>query len=131
MGSLMAILLDTNIVIHLIEGEPAMVDRLTNLPSRPCLSVVTLVEIMSGLSRGGAAPNLRARTEALVSALTVLDFGREQVACYDRIVIQLGYARNRVLDRMIAAQAIVAGAALVTRNITDFRDIPGLTTESW
>jgi len=127
----MAAMLDTNIVIHLIEGEPAMVDRLANLPDRPCLSVVTLVEIMGGLSRGGAAPNLRARTEALVSALTILDFGREQADCYDGIVIQLGYARNKVFDRMIAAQAIIAGATLVTRNITDFQDIPGLSTESW
>jgi predicted nucleic acid-binding protein len=93
--------------------------------------VVTLVEIMGGLSRGGAAPNLRARSEALVSALTVLDFGREQVACYDRIIMQLGYARTKVLDRMIAAQAIVAGATLITRNMTDFRDIAGLNTESW
>lgn len=127
----MALLLDTNIVIHLIDGEPASVDRLTSLPIRPCLSVVTLVEILGGISRGGAAPNLRARTDALMSAMTILDFGQEQAACYDRIVIQLGYARNKVLDRMIAAQAIVAGATLITRNMTDFRAIDGLVTQSW
>jgi tRNA(fMet)-specific endonuclease VapC len=127
----MAVLLDTNIVFHLIEGELAVVDRLTKLISRPCLSVVTMVEIAGGLSRAGAGPNLRARTEALVSTLTVLDFGREEVACYDRIVMQRGYARNQVLDRMISAQAIVADATLVTRNIADFRDIPDLKLEAW
>ena len=127
----MAAVLDTNIVIHLIEGEPSLIDRLATLSTRPCVSVVTLVEVMGGLSRGGAAPNLRARTDALVSTLTVLDFGREEAACYDRIVTQIGYARSKLLDRMIAAQAITAGAALITRNVSDFRDIPGLSIDVW
>ncbi|HAJ03147.1 MAG TPA: VapC toxin family PIN domain ribonuclease, partial [Brevundimonas sp.] len=34
-------------------------------------------------------------------------------------------------DRMIAAQAIVAGATLATLNPADFRDIPGLSLLEW
>jgi tRNA(fMet)-specific endonuclease VapC len=32
---------------------------------------------------------------------------------------------------MIAAHAISSGSVLVTDNVTDFRDIPGLTVENW
>ena len=42
-----------------------------------------------------------------------------------------GYSRRKLLDRMIAAQALVHRATLVTLNEDDFRDIPGLHLESW
>jgi predicted nucleic acid-binding protein len=39
--------------------------------------------------------------------------------------------RSRILDRMIAAQAISTGITLITMNGDDFRDIPGLNLEVW
>ena len=42
-----------------------------------------------------------------------------------------GFSRRKVLDRMIAAQAITYGATLVTRNGDDFRDILGLRLLEW
>jgi tRNA(fMet)-specific endonuclease VapC len=45
--------------------------------------------------------------------------------------VHTGYSRRKVLDRMIAAQALVDEATLVTRNGDDFRDIPGLTLLEW
>ena len=38
-----------------------------------------------------------------------------------------GYSRRKLLDRMIAAQALVHRATLVTFNPDDFSDIPGLS----
>jgi predicted nucleic acid-binding protein len=40
-------------------------------------------------------------------------------------------SRRKLLDRMIAAQALVHRATLVTLNASDFRDVPGLELLSW
>ena len=37
----------------------------------------------------------------------------------------------KLLDRMIAAQAIVHRASLVTMNASDYADIPNLSLVSW
>lgn len=50
---------------------------------------------------------------------------------YGRIVAHAGYSRRKLLDRMIAAQALVHRAALVTLNADDFTDVPGLKLEAW
>lgn len=63
--------------------------------------------------------------------LDVLPFTGREAGIYRRIVEQLGFSRSRIIDRMIAAQAIVAGATLATLNPRDFRSIPGLTIEDW
>jgi predicted nucleic acid-binding protein len=50
---------------------------------------------------------------------------------YLRIVETTGFSRRKVLDRMIAAQALVHRATLITRNAADFRDVPGLQILEW
>lgn len=42
-----------------------------------------------------------------------------------------GYSRRKILDRTIAARALVHRAALATRNAADFQDIPGLVPVAW
>ena len=50
----------------------------------------------------------------------------------DPIVAErVGYSRRKLLDRMIAAQAIVHRATVVTMNPDDFADIPGLDVLAW
>jgi predicted nucleic acid-binding protein len=47
------------------------------------------------------------------------------------IVEVAGYSRRKILDRMIAAQALVHRATLVTQNPADFKDVPGLKLLTW
>ncbi len=65
----------------------------------------------------------------MVDLLTVLPFGSAEAAVYGRIVDELGFARSKIIDRMIAAQALAVGATLVTLNPRDFRSIAGLRLE--
>jgi tRNA(fMet)-specific endonuclease VapC len=63
--------------------------------------------------------------------MPVLDFGAAEADAYRAIVEAVGFSRRKLLDRMIAAQALVHHATLVTQNPSDFQDIPGLDLEVW
>jgi predicted nucleic acid-binding protein len=61
----------------------------------------------------------------------ILPFDEADADVYRWIVETVGYSRRKVFDCMIAAQALVHRATLVTRNGDDFRDIPGLRMLEW
>ena len=76
-------------------------------------------------------PIRRARLDALLSAIPTLAFDDSAADAYGTIVAHAGYSRRKLLDRMIAAQAIVHRATLVTMNPDDFADIAGLVLLAW
>ncbi len=67
----------------------------------------------------------------MLVSLPVLAFDETAADAYRQIVEAVGYSRRRLLDRMIAAQALVHRATLVTLNAGDFRDVPGLDLLPW
>jgi len=77
------------------------------------------------------APTRRARLDVVLSAIPALAFDNVAANAYAKIVAQSGYSRRKLLDRMIAAQALVHRATLVTMNPNDFADIAGLRVEVW
>ena len=125
-------MLDTNIAIHLRDGDPAITEAIGALEGAVLLSIVTRVELEGGVYREPEmAGRRRARLETMLAALPVVPFDDAAADVYRAIVEQAGYSRRKLLDRMIAAQAIVCHAGLVTRNADDFRDIAGLRLEVW
>ena len=128
----MAYLLDTNIVIRLRDGEAAIEERIAALSASAVLSIVTRIELEGGAHRDPAdALARRARLDAILEGMPVLAFGDADADAYRRIVEAAGYSRRKLLDRMIAAQALVHRATLVTQNPADFQDIPGLELLAW
>ena len=127
----MTFIIDTNVAIDLVNNEPGIAERIAALPRRVILSVVTQVELAAGLLRAKADLNLRARIESMLATFSIADFTPASAAAYETIIQVTGFLRPRVLDRMIAAQALVSDATLITQNGKDFSDIPGLTLEIW
>ena len=128
----MAYLIDTNIAIHARDGTDAVLDKLVEHDSKVLLSVLSLEELQRGLYRDPIFTALRqSRLEILLRGIPVLPFDASAARAYGQIVAQCGWARGRDYDRMIAAHAISSGAVLVTDNVADFRDIPGLSLENW
>jgi tRNA(fMet)-specific endonuclease VapC len=125
-------LLDTNVAIHLRDGDAEITRRIAGLQGALLLSAITRVELEGGVHRDRAdAATRRARLDAILETLPVLPFDDAAADAYRTILQASGYSRRKLLDRMIAAQALVHQATLVTLNAEDFQDVPGLDLLAW
>lgn len=128
----MAWLLDTNVMIHVRDGDSTVLDRVAALEGAVLMSVVTRVELEGGVYREPTFASVRrARLDTMLAAIPTLAFDVTSADHYASIVAQLGYSRRKMLDRMIAAQALAHRATVVTQNGDDFREIPGLPLLTW
>jgi tRNA(fMet)-specific endonuclease VapC len=67
----------------------------------------------------------------MLSGIPTLAFDDAAADAYAAIVASAGYSRRKLLDRMIAAHALVHRATLVTLNADEFSDIAGLNMRVW
>lgn len=126
------IFIDTNVAIDLRDRFDVDGPRLGRITTQPILSAITLVELEGGAERDPAhAVQRRQLLEYMLEQLQVAMLTRDDIAAYGRIVAAGGFDRRRILDRLIAAQAITRNASLVTANTADFADIPGLKLIAW
>lgn len=116
-------LLDSNIAIYLLQGNaPHALARLNRCPSGTVVtSSICLAEMLIGLRAGEVAGLQR-----LLSIIAVEPF--EDAAA--RVYATLSF-RRASYDRLIAAHALARGLVIVTANLADFADIPGLAVEDW
>jgi predicted nucleic acid-binding protein len=92
------------------------------------MSVVTRVELEGGVYRDPANVAIRrARLDTMLAAIPAIAFDDAAAAAYGTIVAHAGYSRRKLLDRMIAAQALVHRATVVTLNARDYADVPNLS----
>ncbi len=125
------IIIDTNIAIRMRDGDPPLVTRVGELDDVVAMSVLTRAELEGGVYRQpGLAAARRARLD-LLSPILMLPFDETCAAAYGEIVRRAGYSRRKIIDRMIAAQALVHRARLATTNADDFADVPDLLLETW
>lgn len=128
----MAFLLDTNVAIHLRDGEPVIAAKVSALGGAVLMSIVTRVELEGGVHRDPSdAAIRRARLDTMLAAIPTIAVDDAAATTYGIIVARAGYSRRKLLDRMIAAQAIVHRASLVTMNAGDYADIPDLCLVAW
>jgi len=128
----MPILIDTNVAIGLRDGQPSVLANITSADLSIAISLVTLIELEGGLSTDPSlAAMRRGRLDALLEEVQVVPLGRSVVSTYGRILDATGFSRRKILDRLIAATAIVHDVTLATSNPADFRDVPGLKLEEW
>jgi tRNA(fMet)-specific endonuclease VapC len=128
----MAFLLDTDVAIHLRDGDPAITEKVGALDDAVLMSIVTRVELEGGVYREAAHAQVRrARLDAILAAIPTVAFDDAAADAYGDIVARAGYSRGKLLDRMIAAQALVHRSTLVTINAGDYADVPGLALLAW
>jgi tRNA(fMet)-specific endonuclease VapC len=125
-------LLDTSAAILLRDDDPAAKKAMTGIDSMPAVSAVTKVELEGGVyARPEMLAQRRLRLNALLEVMEVIDFNADMATTYGKIVAGRGYSRRKIIDRMIAATALVHDLTLITTNPADFADIDGLRLEIW
>ncbi len=126
------IFLDTNVAIDLRDNPAAIGPRVAAITLSPVISLVTRIELESGVERDQAlAPIRRALLTVMLRETEVIMLTLDDVAAYGRLIAILGFDRHRILDRLIAAQCLTRNARLVTRNPADFAGIDGLHLIHW
>src|SRR5438270_3967707 len=110
----------------------AIAERRRDQTDTAFVSVVTRVELIPGLFVSGRRDETRAkRLTAFLEGVEELPFASTEVEAYEGIIAVKGFSRRLIVDRMIAATALVNGLSLATLNPRDFRDLPQLTIEDW
>ena len=132
MGSELAYIVDTNVAIHLRDGNRDVTKRIGELGEGILMSIVTRVELEGGVYRVPEYSAIRrARLDVLIAAIPALAFDDLAASFYADILAKAGYSRRKILDRMIAAQALAHRATLITMNADDFSDVAGLEVLEW
>jgi len=127
-------LLDTNIASYLIKGEfPRLRDKLTKLPiSDIGISVITEAELRFGVNRKPGATRLKQAVDEFFLRVEILPWDSAAAQLYAELRGALEDAGSPManFDMMIAAQALAAGATLVTHDRV-FHRVKRLKIEDW
>ncbi|MDR0245235.1 MAG: type II toxin-antitoxin system VapC family toxin [Burkholderia sp.] len=128
----MRFLLDTNAVIAILKGEPAMLESLrTHQPADFGIPAIVAHELCYGAYKSQRMAANLARVEAL--QFEVVPFDTEDAQHAGEIRAHLIAAGTPIgpYDALIAGQARARELVLVTHNIREFERVPGLRIEDW
>lgn len=94
------------------------------------MSVASFIELVDGVQRAADPDHELRRLERLVRDVPVINLDRDIGETCARLRHHLRAEKRRVnsraMDLLVAATAIHFDLTLVTRNIDDYKDIPGL-----
>jgi tRNA(fMet)-specific endonuclease VapC len=128
-------MLDTNICIYLLTGQPKKVfDRLARQDQGSVvMSCLTLAELEHGVQVQSNNSKLQdqAALESLLSDIPALPFDHRAARAFGVLAGDGKLRRNQAVNNLIAAHAISQDAVLVTNNENDFKSYSGLKVENW
>ena len=130
----MKYLLDTNICIHALKNDAAIISRLTaTARSEVCVSVISEAELRTGAAKSTSAAKTLRLLENFLRPLAILDFASADAVSYAKVRAKLESAGTPIgpMDIWIGAQALARGLILVSNNEREFQRIPGLRVENW
>jgi predicted nucleic acid-binding protein len=125
------ILLDTSVAIPIRDMEARILAVAETWWPNPMISIITRIELEGGVTRPGSDPRRRDLLATFLNSVTVLELTDAEARAYRAIVEQVGFSRRKLLDRLIAATALVHKLPLATLNPGDFADVPGLEVVDW
>ena len=135
------ILLDTDTFTLLGRKHPKVIARLEAAEGDVAITIITRIEALKGriafLIQAADGKEVRRaqewlqRTETDLTRLPIVLFDDAAAAAFDRLLGTRGLKKIGRGDLLIASIALANRATLVTRNLKDFRHVPGLQLENW
>jgi tRNA(fMet)-specific endonuclease VapC len=126
-------LVDTDWIIHWLNGHPAIGRRLEEVrPQGVALSVVSLAELYEGIYHSHAPDRNERDLRNFLTGLTLLGVDQETCQVFGRERGRLRAARTMIadLDLLIGATALRHELTVLTNNRRHFGLIQGLRIES-
>ncbi len=125
-------LFDTNACLDFTLGRSALLRQRVDerFDDGIAISAITLAELRVGAKHVGATPEDSLLLDGFVRLIDVHPFDHQAAEQYGRVAREVGVKR-RTFDRLIAAHGLALGLIVVTNNIADFADVPGLIVENW
>jgi predicted nucleic acid-binding protein len=133
----MGIIVDSNVFIDAENHRLDLSDLKALQTQTVYIAAVTVAELLAGVKLAKTADdqiNRHTFVESILSTLPVLDFDTEVARTYAELY---AYALSQKInnkrqklnahDLQIAATALVYGHQILTSNVNDFKDIPGIT----
>ncbi|QPV63424.1 PIN domain-containing protein [Halosimplex litoreum] len=128
-------ILDSTFLIDVLRGDEQVSERVAEIDDAgtPCVSSVTVMELIEGIYLADASTSERDAVEDLIENLTELPFDRRCAMEAGRVNAGLIRDGERIdeADVMIAATALVHDHAVVTRNVDHFDRIEPVTVVTY
>jgi tRNA(fMet)-specific endonuclease VapC len=125
----MSFVIDTDTCSAYLKGNALAWKRFQQYSGQLHISSISLAELFTWTLRAKSSPKRLPSLLHFLNDVKTLDvarkFGEIQAALLDA-----GKSAPE-MDLLIAATALVQGFRLVTHNVQDFANIPGLTIEDW
>jgi predicted nucleic acid-binding protein len=127
----MAYLIDSDWLVDLLADVPEALDLLQHLADEGvATSIISYMEVYQGVERSDNPREAEARLDALVESMPLLPISpavaRRCARLREALRREGKRANRRALDLLIAATALEHRLTLVTRNVGDYKDIPGI-----
>lgn len=128
-------LFDTGACVTLLRGrseklrDRALRQRLDEIAT----SAIVVAELRYGAAKSSNPESERRRVEDLLAFFLILPFDQAAANDYGTLRAKLERAGKSIggIDTLLAAQALSLSAAIVTKNVMEFRRVQGLVVEDW
>ncbi|HZU37903.1 MAG TPA: PIN domain-containing protein [Gemmataceae bacterium] len=135
-------ILDTDVLSLLFHNHPRVVTRYRQENDEIAVTIISRIQVLQGrfatlLKAADGAELLRAQqwldiaVSNLIAIPTVLSIDAQGAVEFDQLLHHKKLKRIGRADLLIAAIALAHRATVVTRNLKDFRQVPGLRVENW
>ena len=130
----MAYLIDTDIIIYSLKGDPLVhswMEKNQNIPKS--ISVITFGELLYGARKSKYPEKNIATTNRIAELFPIIEVNKGIIEVFGMIKAKLEQEGTRIadMDLLIAATAIYMDLTLVTNNKSHFGRINDLTLENW